>query len=116
MEPPAPPRPGLRPDPALAAELEAEAARRGRRLVLFFSGYGLMVAAAVLLAGLGAARWPLLVLVSLAFVLPLAVVLSRPRPRRCGCGEAFGEETLAGVGWLVCPGCGRCAPTGRGPD
>lgn len=116
MEDRDPPRPGLRPDPALAAELEGEAARRGRRLTAAFSAYGVLVAAGVLLAGFGVARWPLLVLVSLAFVLPLAVVLSRPRPRRCACGVEMAEERIDGVEWLVCVGCGRCARTGHQPD
>jgi hypothetical protein len=116
MDTPPSPRPGLRPDPALAAELESEAARRGRRLAQALVGYGILVAAGVLLAGFGIARWPLLVLVSLAFVLPLAVVLSRPRPRRCGCGAGFAETRLDGVEWLVCEGCGRCARTGSQPD
>ena len=116
MDGPPPPRPGLRPDPALAAELEREAARRGRRLTAAFSAYGVLVAAAVLLAGFGAARWPLLALVSLAFLLPTAVVLSRPPARRCGCGAAFAEEGFPGGSWLVCPGCGRCAPTGFRPE
>lgn len=116
MEPLAPPRAGLKPDPALAAELEAAAARRGRGLVLVFSGYGILVAVAVLLAGFGLARWPLLALVSLAFVLPLAVVLSRPRARRCGCGGTLAGETFADGEWLVCEGCGRCAPTGVQAD
>ncbi len=111
-----PPRPGLRVDPALGAELERAAARRGRRLILAFGAYGALVAGAFLLAGLGAARWPLLVLVSLAFALPLAVVLSRPRPRRCGCGAAMGEERHGGADWVVCGGCGRCARSGSQPD
>lgn len=116
MDDPGSPRPGLRPDPALAAELEREAARRGRRLAQAFVGYGILVAAGVLLAGFGVARWPLLVLVSLAFVLPLAVVLSRPRPRRCACGGDLTEERVNGAEWLVCGGCGRCARTGARPD
>lgn len=110
------PRPGLRPDPALAAELEREAVRRGRRLTIGFSAYGVLVAAGVLLAGFGVARWPLLTLVSLAFVLPLAVVLSRPRARRCHCGGGMAEERLNGTEWLVCDRCGRCARTGCNPD
>lgn len=111
-----PPRPGLRPDPVLATQLEAEAERRGRRLKAFFAGYGLLVAAGVLLAGFGVARWPLFLLVSLAFVLPLAVVLSRPAPRRCDCGGALAPESHAGEDWLVCASCGRCARTGVHPD
>lgn len=113
---PTPPRPGVRPDSGLAAELEAEAERRGRRLKLAFVGYGALVALGVLLAGLGVARWPLFLLVSLAFVLPLAVVLSRPRPRRCACGGVFAEEVHGEEAWLVCPACGRGARTGGRPD
>jgi len=116
MADPYPPRPGLRPDADLAAELELDAGRRGRRLAVAFVAYGTLVAAGVLLAAFGAARWPLLLLVSLAFVLPLAVVLSRPRARRCACGGAFAGEVIGGEEWLVCPGCGRCARTGSQPD
>lgn len=104
-----PPRAGLRVDPVLAAGLAREAERRGRGLILGFTAYGALVAAAVLLAGFGVARWPLLALVSLAFVLPLAVILSRPRPRRCACGATLGEERHGGADWVVCGGCGRCA-------
>ena len=111
-----PPRAGLRVDPGLAAELAAEAERRGRRLILAFTAYGLLVAAGVLLAGFGIARWPLLALVSLAFVLPLAVILSRPRARRCACGGFLAEERLAGADWVVCGGCGRCARSGFQQD
>lgn len=110
------PPPGCREDPGLAAELARAAGRRGHRLILGFSAYGTLVAAGVLLAGLGVARWPLLAAVSLAFLLPLGVVLSRPGPRRCACGAAVAEERHGGVDWVVCGGCGRCARAGSEPD
>lgn len=116
MADPEPPRAGLRPDPGLADDLAREAERRGRRLVLAFSAYGALVAAGVLLAGFGVARWPLLAAVSLAFLLPLAVVLSRPRPRICACGATMGDERHGGADWVVCGGCGRCARAGFRPD
>ena len=116
MADPAQPPPGCREDPGLAADLAREAVRRGRRLILAFSAYGALVAAGVLLAGLGVARWPLLAAVSLAFVLPLAVVLSRPRPRLCACGAPMGESRHGGADWVVCAACGRCALAGSEPD
>lgn len=116
MASPAQPPPGCREDPDLAADLAREAGRRGRRLVVAFSAYGALVAAGVLLAGLGAARWPLLAAVSLAFLLPLGVVLSRPRPRRCACGATMGEARHDGADWVVCAACGRCAVAGSQPD
>ena len=114
MEGPVPPRPGLRLEPALAAARRARASRASRRLALALGAYGALFAGAVLLAGLGAARWPLLVLVGGAFLLPLAVLAARPRAGVCpSCGGALGSERdAAGREWAVCAACGACAPEG----